>query len=41
MDARKVVDTNLVKEESYNKLAEYAEKYLDFGYMLKITNKEV
>ncbi len=41
METRDVVDTNKIKEDSYEKLAAYAEEHLDMDYIMKIINKEV
>jgi adenosylcobyric acid synthase len=41
MECKAVVDTAKIKEDSYEKLAAYAEKYLDIDHIVKILNKEV
>ena len=41
MVLRDVVDTDKIKEESYEKLAAYAEEHLDIDYIMKIINREV
>lgn len=41
MKTRDVVDTDKIKEDSYEKLAAYAEDHLDMDYIMKIINKEV